>query len=127
MSEEKATAPTQLTITATKSGENVTFTLNEFNGKEAEYHRTYDCTIDGADNITFPNDLTLRIQTLCRAICLCMKYPNTYEGDSRPSESSPPYQGGVAAASADGVVLDDSTTQAAEPQTGDPFTRRGAI
>ena len=59
----------------------VRFTLTEQNGKEI-YTRTYDCTIDDTDHITFPNDLTSRIQTLCRAICLCQKYPNTYEGDS---------------------------------------------
>ncbi len=59
----------------------VRFTLTEQNGREI-YTRTYDCTIDEADHVEYPNDLTSRIQTLCRAICLCVKYPNTYEGDS---------------------------------------------
>lgn len=59
----------------------VRFTLTEQNGKEI-YTRTYDCAINDEDVITFPNDLTSRIQTLCRAICLCQKYPNTYAGDS---------------------------------------------
>lgn len=59
----------------------VRFTLTQQNGKEI-YTRTYDCSIDETDHVEFPNDLTSRIQTLCRTMCLIQKYPQTYEGDS---------------------------------------------
>ena len=69
------------TVSAVKRGEQVTITLNQQQGANI-YSRTYQCTIDEHDRVTFPNDLTMRIQTLLTAVCLCAKYPNTYEGDS---------------------------------------------
>lgn len=59
----------------------VRFTLTQQNGKDI-YTRTYECTIDDEDTVIFPNDLTSRIQTLCKVLCLIHKYPQTYEGDS---------------------------------------------
>lgn len=50
-------------------------------GKEI-YTRTYIARIDDEDQVTFPNDLTSRIQTLLRSLCLCIKYPNTYADDA---------------------------------------------
>jgi hypothetical protein len=69
------------TVSAVKRGEQVTITLNQQQGANI-YSRTYQCSIDANDRVTFPNDLTMRIQTLLTAVCLCAKYPNTYEGDS---------------------------------------------
>ena len=57
----------------------IRFGLTEIKGHDI-FAKTYDVTIDDADNIIFPNDLTMRMQTLCRAIALCSKYPNTYAG-----------------------------------------------
>lgn len=75
------TRPGYLSIGGSKSGEKIQFTLNQQNG-EVTYARTYNLTINDADEVTFPNDLNARTQMLCKAIALVMKYPNSYEGDS---------------------------------------------
>jgi len=85
----KITDKTQLFITALKSGEHCTIALTEPTA-DGFYNRSYACTIDAFDNITFPNDLTDRIQKLCVAVCLCLKYPNTREGDSLAASKMPP-------------------------------------
>lgn len=72
---------TYLNIAAVKRGPTVIVTLTQQNGTTT-YTRTYDCTIDDADDVTFPRDLTWKVQTMLIAICFLMKYPNTYEGDA---------------------------------------------
>lgn len=82
----EATQMTFLSIAASKRGESVNITLTEQNGSDV-YTRTYPCAIDADDAVTFPNDLTERIQILCVAVCLCSKYRNTYADDARPEIS----------------------------------------
>jgi len=85
--DQTAKGRTQIFISGSLVRENYEFTLTENNGPNV-YTRTYRGTIDADDAVTFPNDLTSRVQTLCVAVALCLKYPNTYEGDSRPGSAS---------------------------------------
>lgn len=77
----------QLFVTGRLSGQQYEFTLTETT-KGQVYTRTYRGTISPDDEVTFPNDLNSRTQTMCVAVAMCLKYPNTYEGDSRPGAAS---------------------------------------
>ncbi len=72
--------------TYNRSTGRVRFTLKEWNtDREPRYNRQYICRIDpedGNDHVDFPNDLTRRIQLLCEAVCLALKYRNHVVDDS---------------------------------------------
>jgi hypothetical protein len=84
---DNAVKNAQLFVSAKYKGGEYELTLTEQTGPQV-YTRTYRGTINSDDEITFPNDLSSRVQTLCVATALNLKYPSTYEGDSRPGAAS---------------------------------------
>lgn len=74
-------------VSGSLRGQEWQFTLTETT-KGNIYTRTYRGMITQDDEVTFPNDLNSRTQTMCVAVAMCLKYPNTYEGDSRPGSAS---------------------------------------